>query len=590
MSRIPQHFIDDLMTRVDIVEVITARVPLKKAGREYKACCPFHDEKTPSFTVSPTKQFYHCFGCGAHGTALGFLMDHDHMDFVEAIEELARQVGVEVPREAGAGPRRPDDDLYALMEKAGEFYRTSLRRTGKAIDYLKDRGLSGETARRFGIGYAPAGWDTLIEHIGSTDADFRRMAACGLIIEREQGGWYDRFRDRVMFPIRDTRGRTIGFGGRVLGDGEPKYLNSPETQLFHKGRELYGLYEARQALRDIPRLMVVEGYMDVVALSEAGIDWAVATLGTATTADHLHKLFRLTDTVVFCFDGDRAGRDAAWRALENALPGLHDGRQLYFLFLPEGEDPDSLVQREGAEQFVGRIDAAIPLSDYMVEQLESELDMSSLDGRARMAELAKPLLSRIPEGIYRDLLVRRIADRVGMDPGRLSGFLGSTEGDKPSFRPASRGAARPPSARSSLIRQAITLVIHHPVAAATVDIPEGLSKVDIKGAELLLELLELCADNPALTTAGLLERYRERPEHPHLLTVAASELLVSESIAPTVIGDTLQQIVEREAPGRRTDVLLAKARDGGLDEQEKEELRELLARRAAASEGSPTSR
>jgi DNA primase len=485
VSRIPQHFIDDLMTRVDIVEIITARVPLKKAGREYKACCPFHDEKTPSFTVSPTKQFYHCFGCGAHGTALGFLMDHDHMDFVEAIEELARQVGVEVPRESGGGQRRAGDDLYELMDKTSEYYRSQLRKNEKAIAYLQDRGLSGETAGRFGIGYAPGGWDALIGHVGSTDADFRRMSACGLIIEREQGGWYDRFRDRVMFPIRDTRGRTIGFGGRVLGDGEPKYLNSPETQLFHKGRELYGLFEARQALRDIPRLMVVEGYMDVVALSEAGIDWSVATLGTATTADHLHKLFRLTETVVFCFDGDRAGREAAWRALENALPGLREGRQLYFLFLPEGEDPDSLVRKEGAERFVARVDEAIPLSDYLLEHLESGLDMDSLDGRARMAELARPLLSRIPEGIFRDLLVRRIARQVGMDEGRLAGFLAGDEERRPEFRPATRGAAAPPNARSTLMRQAITLVVHHPGAAAEVEIPAGLGSVEIKGADLL---------------------------------------------------------------------------------------------------------
>ncbi|MGD8965861.1 MAG: DNA primase, partial [Gammaproteobacteria bacterium] len=440
MSRIPQHFIDDLMSRTDIIEVVGSRVPLKKAGREFKACCPFHDEKTPSFTVSPTKQFYHCFGCGAHGTALGFLMDHDHLGFVDAVEELARQAGVEVPREAGSAAKRPDDDLYAVMEKTARFFSGELKKNKEAIDYLKSRGVDGETAARFGIGFAPSRWDGLIEHFGSTEKSLKQLADCGLIIEREQGGWYDRFRGRVMFPIRDARGRVIAFGGRIIGDGEPKYLNSPETRLFHKGRELYGLFEARQALRDISRLMVVEGYMDVVGLSQAGIHWAVATLGTATTGDHLHRLFRLTDTVVFCFDGDRAGRQAAWRALENALPSLVEGRQVQFLFLPEGEDPDSLVRAEGPEKFRSRVDEAVPLSDYLLENLESRVDMSSVDGRARMAELARPLLSRIPPGIYHDLLVTRLAQTIGMNEERLGTILAGDLPSQPGFRPAARGA------------------------------------------------------------------------------------------------------------------------------------------------------
>jgi DNA primase len=590
MSRIPQHFIDDLMSRTDIIEVVGSRVPLKKAGREFKACCPFHDEKTPSFTVSPTKQFYHCFGCGAHGTALGFLMDHDHLGFVDAVEELARQAGVEVPREAGSAAKRPDDDLYAVMEKTARFFSGELKKNKEAIDYLKSRGVDGETAARFGIGFAPSRWDGLIEHFGSTEKSLKQLADCGLIIEREQGGWYDRFRGRVMFPIRDARGRVIAFGGRIIGDGEPKYLNSPETRLFHKGRELYGLFEARQALRDISRLMVVEGYMDVVGLSQAGIHWAVATLGTATTGDHLHRLFRLTDTVAFCFDGDRAGRQAAWRALENALPSLVEGRQVQFLFLPEGEDPDSLVRAEGPEKFRSRVDEAVPLSDYLLENLESRVDMSSVDGRARMAELARPLLSRIPPGIYHDLLVTRLAQTIGMNEERLGTILAGDLPSQPGFRPAARGAPTPASPRSSLVRQAIALVLHHPASAAVSDIPESLADVDLKGISILAELLEICASSPEITTAGLLERWRDRPEHPHLLTLAANDLLVSDEAAPVVIGDTLRQIVRRAGPERRTEALLIKARGEGLTAKEKEELRELLGSRSGSEEASGEAR
>ncbi|MDX1516338.1 MAG: DNA primase, partial [Woeseiaceae bacterium] len=335
---IPQDFIDDLVARSDIVEVIGRRVALKKAGREFKACCPFHDEKTPSFTVSPTKGFYHCFGCGAHGTAIGFLMEFDHMSFVEAVESLAQSMGVDVPRNDSDRPARRYDELFELTARVERHWQQALRDHPPAVEYLKRRGIDGATAQRFGIGYAPDGWSHLLEKYGSDDAAVDRLLAAGLVIRKDNGRHYDRFRDRLMFPIRDARGRAIGFGGRTLGDGEPKYLNSPETVLFHKGRELYGLWEARQALRQIDRLVVVEGYMDVVALARNGIDFAVATLGTATTTEHLNRLFRLTDSVAFSFDGDRAGRQAAWRALETALPHIRDGRQIHFVFLPEGQD------------------------------------------------------------------------------------------------------------------------------------------------------------------------------------------------------------------------------------------------------------
>ena len=358
---IPQDFIDDLVARADIVEVIGRRVQLKKAGREYKACCPFHDEKTPSFTVSPGKGFYHCFGCGAHGTAVGFLMEFDHMSFVEAIESLAQSMGVDVPRNDSDKPAQRYDELFSLMAQVEKTWQRSLRENPAAVDYLRHRGIDGATAQRFGIGFAPDGWSNVLDGFGKSDAAIDRLLAAGLVIRKDNGRHYDRFRDRLMFPIRDARGRCIGFGGRVTGDGEPKYLNSPETVLFHKGRELYGLWEARQALRSIDRLVVVEGYMDVVALARNGIDFAVATLGTATTEDHLNRLFRLTDDVAFCFDGDRAGKQAAWRALETALPHIREGRQIRFVFLPDGHDPDSYVNEHGADVFTAALESGVAI-------------------------------------------------------------------------------------------------------------------------------------------------------------------------------------------------------------------------------------
>jgi len=392
--------------------VIGTRVPLRKAGREYKACCPFHDEKTPSFNVVPDKQFYHCFGCGAHGTALGFLMDYDHLSFVEAVEELAARTGLDVPREASTTPtaNKPTQDHYTLLEQAGEYFRQQLRNSPAAIEYLKKRGLTGETASRFGIGYAPDAWDGLIKQLGQSDAALQALTQTGLLIERDsKNGFYDRFRQRVMFPIRDSRGRTIGFGGRIIDQGEPKYLNSPETELFHKGRELYGLYEARQATRQLKQLLAVEGYMDVVSLHQAGITYAVATLGTATTPDHLKRLFRACNTVVFCFDGDRAGRAAAWKALEVALPVVSEGQLIRFLLLPEQHDPDSLVREEGREAFESRVTQATPLSEYMVNALSTRFDLSHAEGRDQFTAEAKRLLALLNNDSYRTLLYQPLA-------------------------------------------------------------------------------------------------------------------------------------------------------------------------------------
>ncbi len=581
---IPQHFIDDLIARADIVEVVGARVPLRKAGREYKACCPFHDEKTPSFTVSPAKGFYHCFGCGAHGTALGFLMEYEHMAFPDAVDALAHMLGLEVPREQGQQPVRRHDELYALMSEVQRHFEARLREHRPAVDYLKDRGVDGATAKRFGLGYAPAGWSGLLDKFGTGREAIERLLEAGLIIRKDTGRHHDRFRDRLMFPIRDARGRVIGFGGRVMGDDEPKYLNSPETALFHKGRELYGLYEARQALRHIERLVVVEGYMDVVGLARHGIDFAVATLGTATTEEHLNRLFRLTDDIAFCFDGDRAGRAAAWRALETTLPQVREGRQVRFVFLAEGEDPDSFVQRQGAQAFEAELDRGVTLSEFFIDELSKQSDLDSVDGRARLAELARPLLARLPEGVFRELLVKRLADTVGLSPAKLSTLLDSgatgsrRDGRQPGQPPPRRPAPRFGPGKPSVVRRAITLLLHHPGAAQDLDV-ERLGGITRPGIDLLRDLIETVQARPDITTAGLLERWRQHAEGRHLGKLAAVEMPPPEEFDPAAeLAECLAQLA---AAGRRERIqfLIEKERLGSASDDERSELRTLVAER-----------
>jgi DNA primase len=576
---IPQDFIDDLIARADIVEVVGRRVQLKKAGREFKACCPFHDEKTPSFTVSPGKGFYHCFGCGAHGTAIGFLMEYDHMSFVEAIESLANSMGVEVPRNESDKPARRYDELFSLLDSVARHWQACLKDSSAAVEYVKKRGIDGSTAKRFGIGFAPDGWSNVLDKFGKSPEAIERLLATGLIIRKDNGQHYDRFRDRVMFPIRDARGRTIGFGGRTMGDGEPKYLNSPETVLFHKGRELYGLYEARQALRHIEQLVVVEGYMDAVALARHGIDFAVATLGTATTPEHLNRLFRLTDNVCFAFDGDRAGRKAAWRALENALPLIREGRQIRFMFLPEGHDPDSFVNEFGTDAFLEALDEAVALSEFLIQELASQVDMSTVDGRARLAEHARPLVSTIPAGVYRELLIESLAETVGLTAAKLEKMLAS---DKPGHavsratRTTTRPNGRKPAAsgQPSVIRHAMTLVLNHPAAAKKLD-ADKLLEVKRPGADLLRALIETVQAEPNITTAGLLERWRHDEQGRHLGKLAASEVPLDDDFdAAAELSDCLDQLAQA---GRRERItfLIEKQRVSGLSEDEKDELRQL---------------
>jgi DNA primase len=524
-GRIPQSFIDELLTRTDIVEVIDERVPLKKAGREYKACCPFHTEKTPSFTVSQTKQFYHCFGCGEHGTVISFLMDYEHMEFVEAVEELARRAGLEVPHEGRDDKEKiPAARAYFdLLERISAYYQEQLRshpQAGRAIDYLKNRGLSGEVAARFKIGFAPPGWENLATALHADGNTRKALLELGMTIPRDDGkSAYDRFRDRIQFPIHDRSGRTIGFGGRVLDNSTPKYLNSPESPVFHKGQELYGLFEARKAVRHLERILVVEGYMDVVALAQFDINYVVATLGTATTHEHLERLFRTVPEVVFCFDGDRAGREAAWRALENTLPLLRDGREARFLFLPEGEDPDSLVRKIGKDAFEQRINDAVHLSDFFFERLSGQLDLDSIDGRARLVDLARPLLAKLPDSMFHQLMVERLAELAHTGAGSLAGHLQPRPGS-PGNAPAT-AARQPRSDKKSAVRQAVELLLYQPSLAGQLQRPEFLEECDLPGIPLLLELLGLLDSQPELNTAAILEHWRGREEARYLNKLAS---------------------------------------------------------------------
>jgi len=591
LGRIPQHFIDELIARADIVEIIGARVQLKKAGREYKACCPFHDEKTPSFWVSPDKQFYHCFGCGKHGTVLGFLMDHDHMAFPEAVEELATRLGVEVPHEGGgdAGPRRAEDSLYDLTKEVAGFYVECLTRDARARDYVARRGLTAETLERFQIGYAPNSWNELLRRFGAAESGRKALSDAGLIVERERGQvqvgerHYDRFRDRIMFPIRDARGRTIAFGGRIIDAGEPKYLNSPETLLFHKGRELYALYETRRARTNLTRLLIVEGYMDAVRLHQAGIDYAVATLGTATTAEHLRRLFRLVPAIVFAFDGDRAGRQAAWRALQQALPEAREGREIRFLFLPDGQDPDSLVGQEGRESFEARLAGALPLSEYLVRELAQHSDLTNADGRARFAEAARPLFLKVPEGVFRELLLERLAEVVGLNPRRLgelwtpaAAATAPQAPPTPLRRPGARAALG--AGRGSLVRQAIVRLLHHPQIALEVEAAEraGLEASEEPGVALLRELLDELRAHPAQIPAQVVQRWSGREGAEALQKLLEREEVITN--APAAAGElkgALAKLAELAA-GRRLAALEAKSRDSALSEDELKEFQVLI--------------
>jgi DNA primase len=567
-GQIPPQFIDDLLTRVDIVDVIDGRVPLKKAGRNMQACCPFHNEKTPSFTVSPEKQFYHCFGCGAHGTAIGFLMEYDQMSFPEAVQELADSVGMTVPVQQNQFAQQPGkQNLYDLLEKVSQYYVHQLQnhpQRQQFNDYLQQRGLTPATIQAFKIGMAPDGWDNVMR-VFATNADNKaKLDEVGLLSKNEKGRQYDRFRNRVMFPIIDRRGRVIGFGGRVLDDSTPKYLNSPETTVFHKGSELYGLYQARKANRRLERIIIVEGYMDVVALAQFGVTNAVATLGTATTPEHLKQLLRSAPEVVFCFDGDRAGKEAAWRAAENALPMLGGNHELKCMFLPDGEDPDSLVRKEGADGFNHRVLQAQSYSDYFFSSLQSRVDISSMDGRARLVEITKPFLSRIQAGVYRDMMEQRLAEVSQTNRSMLDRHLDKAPQEKAT-------PVKKANNHFSPVRQAITMLIQHPELQQTVTEIEKLKWLSLPGLDILIQLLETLSQNPHLTTAQLLERWRDHPSGAHLQKLALQSLSLPVDALMSEFAGVIQQL-EKQATQHRQQYLTSKPLSA-LSAAEREEIK-----------------
>ncbi|ARN74290.1 DNA primase [Oceanicoccus sagamiensis] len=604
-GRIPQSFIDDLLDRLDIVEVIDRRVSLKKSGRNFTACCPFHEEKTPSFSVNQEKQFYYCFGCGAGGNALGFIMDYERMDFPRAVEVLADTAGLEVPREASAFQEEPQQkkNIYTMLEKCADFYREQLKRNPqkqRAVDYLRGRGLSGEIARDFDIGYAPPGWDNLLKHLGLNQEDKQLLIDGGMLIEKEEDNkLYDRFRDRIIFPIRDNRGRIIAFGGRVLGDDKPKYLNSPETPVFHKSKELYGLYQSRKANRKLERLLIVEGYMDVVALAQHGVTWAAATLGTATSTEHLKRVFRQCPEVVFCFDGDEAGRKAAKRALESALPAMEDGRQARFLFLPQGEDPDSMVRSIGASDFIRMVDKAEPLEDYLFNSQAEGLELGSLDGRARLSTLAAPLIDQLPDGVFKALMMSSLAERTGLSQEKLTQILQRHQinkqpepaPDKPEVV-ATREISPEPRQRAPRFNQqqdstrdpilyAIALLLHEPKAASHVATPSALSRSEDNNAPLLAAMLELLHKRPDSTSAMLIGHWYGEAWGETLQQLLQLEQFIPGSDIELELKETLQHLERKyhqDQLGDQVDKLLTKDY-AQLSDDEKQELKRLLSQK-----------
>ena len=588
MARLPQAFIDQVLDRTDIVDVVDRRVKLKKAGKNYSACCPFHQEKTPSFSVNPEKQFYYCFGCGAGGNALGFIMDYERMEFREAIESLAQAAGIELPpEEADAAPQVDHQKpLYEAMEKATRVYESQLRKhpsRGRVVDYLKQRGLSGEIARDFRLGFAPEGWDNLMTTL-SSEEEIGQALTAGLLIENDSGRKYDRFRDRVIFPIVNQRGKVIAMGGRVLGDGKPKYLNSPETPLFSKSHELYGLHHIRKFAKNLSRIVVVEGYMDVIALAQFGIHYAVATLGTSVGKPHLEMLFRRVDHVVFCFDGDEAGRKAAFRGMEAALPMMEDGRQVKFLFLPEGEDPDSVVRNKGSQHLEHLFDNADPLETFLFDQMAQGIDLNTMDGKARLSKLVAPYINLIPDGVFKTLLFKALADRTDMDVDSLRRLReieksvsaeyestpaadpseGLSESDAPFDYPDGyeamggnadlQGTPLQIEPNRSALSRALGLIVLKPSAASAITddlLPDQGGTL----INLLHEVVRQVRETPELSTAALLGYWMGTDEGELLSEAAAKEVIDDEQH----ISEHLMAILNKLSRDRHVTLLRKRA-------------------------------
>ena len=567
-GRIPRSFIDDLLNRVDIVEVIDSRVPLKKKGREYWACCPFHGEKTASFSVSASKQFYHCFGCQKSGNAVGFLMDYDHMEFVEAIESLAQSLGIDVPHEQGSAPARPTqgfETMYQAMEQSSQFFQAQLKQAPATIEYLKNRGISGQTAKDFAIGYAPPGWSNL-------KGDENLLVETGMLVKKEDGKQYDRFRHRLMFPIRDRRGRTIAFGGRVIDPADnPKYLNSPESPLFHKSDEIYGLYELKKAVTNIDRILITEGYMDVVALAEHGVKTAVATLGTAINNRQIESLFRVCKNLVFCFDGDAAGKKAAWRSLEQCLASLKEGRLARFLFLPEGQDPDSYISEFGEQEFNRQVEQASTLTAYLFDSLLAECNIRSLEGRSQFLDRLRPYFTQIPLQSLKDQILAEVERRLGQKiDGRMLRLLGED-------KPVQSIPGKLPEQHWTPTRLAINLLLKKPALGSATGTHNELSESGIPGVDLLLKILDVIHEEPEISTQNLLDRFRGDDHEGHLYKLAAMEPPVEDDESlERMFTDCLQNL-QKQYIHHRQKQLIAKLQSGeALSAAEKQEHKKLF--------------
>ena len=610
---IAPEFIDELLARTDIVEVVQSRVVLKKTGQNYTGLCPFHKEKSPSFSVSQDKQFYYCFGCQASGSALKFLMEFERLEFLAAIEMLAGNAGMQVPQTSSQGsPERNErrKSIYNILEQAADFYQAQLKQhshKAQAIDYLKARGVSGEIARDFGLGYAPPGWDNLYKDQAKTNLEHDLLIESGMVVHnKDEDKTYDRFRDRIMFPIRDIRGRVIAFGGRILGEGQPKYLNSPETPVFHKGRELYGLFEARKRTQKLTQFLVVEGYMDVVALAQNDINYAVATLGTATSGEHLERMFRLVSRLVFCFDGDNAGRNAAWKALTVALPLMRDGRSARFLFLPDGEDPDSLVRKEGKDKFEWRLDQAQPLPDFFFNKLQADIDIKSLDGKAHLSNLAMPMINEIPSGVFKQLMIEQLSILTGLAADKLVAASASVaaryvpsapkskptkaesvpQGAQETFQQGmSRQDVTSPANSSreniefaKLVTMAIAMLLRQPELSQQFDAKIYGRLEASPGSELLLELIHAIVAREISSPLMLLATWQDRPEFDYLRDLIEQEQLLDVSELPeefTGVINTLLRLTDAQSGRLLRADLLSKPFDE-MSESEREMLRNLV--------------
>ncbi len=571
---IPQDFIDDLVQRIDIIEVISNRIEIKKAGREYKGLCPFHTEKTPSFTVSQEKGFYHCFGCGAHGTALGFLMDYGNQTFIEAIEELSKIAGVEIPKtKQDRAKNKKNKSLQELTaEIMGQFIQ-NLSQSEKAIAYLKNRNIDGKTAKKFSIGFANDSWDDILKKFGTSDTRVKKLLDCGLIIKKDDSGYYDRFRNRIMFPIRDNKGNVLGFGGRIIDDGEPKYLNSPETQLFKKGQLLYGMFESKEALRSSSEAIIVEGYTDVIALSMNGFGNALATLGTATTDTHIKNVFRFANKITFCFDGDRAGKDAAWKACEICLPNLTAKKEVGFLILPDNQDPDQIIASSGPQLLKKLLDDALPLSDFLIQTIKKEFAVNTINGRAMAAEKSMSLVNKIPGGIYKDLMIEKIASELKMKVSQLKNIrtqarMGNIQ------RKSSPLKEKDYRRRPSLIRQAIKILIHYPDLAKNINLEKTFHFIDDKGIKVFDEILNFIQSRESIKSATISEHFQDKNIRVQLKKMIAEPLLISEQEATNELNEIVTRLYEKNQ-NAEFKALVNKAKDNELSQTERDRFLEL---------------